>query len=121
MRSKLFREERKNAIGKKNHVDEILENIHNSVKEFEAAVDTCRDQHIEATHVKVNEVLHVSMRISDQIRDLGNQSSNRFDSLDQGLLNCMNLLQMLLRSREGATDGLRTLLGEKQKGKYIHV
>lgn len=121
MRSKLLREEKKNSIGKKTSVDEILGNIHKSVKEFEAAGDTCRDQHIEATHVKSNEVLNVSMRTSDQIRDLGDQSSNRFDNLDHGLLKCMDLLQILLQSREEATDTLRILLSGLQKGKYIHI
>ncbi|UKZ63509.1 uncharacterized protein TrAtP1_004736 [Trichoderma atroviride] len=115
LRSKLLKERNKNPIGKKAGIDEIMENIHNAVKKFEASVDTCRDQHIEATHVKANEVLHVSMRTSDQIRDLGDQSSNRFDKLDQGLLNCMNLLQTLLQSREDATDALRMLLSGLQK------
>ncbi|KAM0454679.1 hypothetical protein ACHAO4_004487 [Trichoderma viride] len=55
------------------------------------------------------------MRTSDQIRDLGDQSSNRFDNLDHGLLKCMDLLQILLQSREEATDTLRILLSGLQK------
>lgn len=121
VRSRLSREEKKNPIAKKNGFDDILNKIHSSVQEFEAAVDTCRDQHIETTRVKVNEVLHVSIQTSDQVRDLGDQSSNRFDKLDQGLLKCTSLLHILLQSREEATEGLRMLLSQKQKGKYIHV
>lgn len=114
VRSKLLIEENKDSIGKKKSIDGILESVHNAGKRFEASVDTCRDQYIEATHAKTNEVLHDVKRTSDHIWDMNYQVSKGFDDVNQRL-------ELLLQSREEATDGLRILLSEKLKGKYIYL
>ncbi|KAL7934058.1 hypothetical protein V8C35DRAFT_45517 [Trichoderma chlorosporum] len=116
--------------------DDIMQNIYDAVEEFDTAINTCRDGHIQTTHNKVEELLQVSVKTSNQMHNIEEQVSNGFENIDQHLMKqgqdvelrqkqgnplheAFLLLQTILQSKEDATTDLVTLLRETQKKNIV--
>ncbi|KAL7907753.1 hypothetical protein GGI35DRAFT_481405 [Trichoderma velutinum] len=124
---------------KKHDFDAIMQKVRDVAKEFGATIDACRDQHIETTHYKVEEVLEVAVGTAFQMRNIGGQVSEELDTMvlqlnkqrsdfkalqkqqGQGFkaihADAKQLTEQLelLRSRETATQELVSMLAEERK------
>ncbi|KAM0257725.1 hypothetical protein ACHAQJ_004176 [Trichoderma viride] len=124
---------------KRYDLDAIIQKVYDVANEFRASIDTCRDEHIETTHVKVEEVLEVSEEAVSQIRNMSGQMSDGFESMGHQLSKYgrnVDALQMqqarrfeaihtnlkqaklqleLMRTRECATEELVNMLAEERE------
>jgi hypothetical protein len=140
---RLVKSKDERAAAKKHDLDAIMQKVYDAANEFRASIDTCRDEHIETTHVKVEEVLVVSVEAASQIRHMSGQMSDGFDGVGrqlgkhrqdsealqmqqlQGLktlhtdVEQVSLQLELMRNREAATEELVNMLTEERKSECV--